>query len=326
MNKTLPAALVLLAACGNVAALPASLDPSKPASPPLVALGQQLFHEKRLSADHTVACSSCHDLSRGGADPLRAKSLGVGGKPTRRNSPTVLNIAGAFAYFWDGRAASLEEQAKGPLLSPDEMGSSAELVEATLASIPEYAAAFEALWPGQPISLDHAAEAIAGFQRQLRAPGRIDRFLAGDTSALTAQEQRGYDRFRNTGCTQCHSGSKAGATRYEVLGEAQPWPDAATASDQGRFEVTGNAGDRLVFRIPSLRNVARTAPYFHDGSVETLEKAVELMGWHQLGVQLQPQEIDELVAFLETLDGDPPAPLMAVPVLPAFSSRTPQPR
>lgn len=326
MNPKLLALLLASTACGNVAALPPALDPAKPATPSLIALGQQLFHEKRLSVDHSVSCASCHDLALGGADPNKAKSVGVGGRLTRRNSPTVLNVAGVFAFFWDGRAATLEEQAKGPLLSPDEMGSNPALVASTLASIPGYAAAFEAQWPGEPISLDHAAEALAAFQRQLRAPGRLDRFLAGELDALDAQEQRGLLSFRTTGCTQCHRGSRVGAERYELLGAANPWPDADTAADQGRFEVTGSAGDRLVFRIPPLRNVARTAPYFHDGSVETLEKAVELMGWHQLGVRLSPQAIDDLVAFLKTLDGAPPAELARVPELPDFSSQTPPPR
>ncbi len=326
MNRPSFALLLALTACGNVAALPSDLDPTRPAPQSLINLGQQLFHEKRLSVNHSVSCASCHDLAGGGADTNQTKSVGVGGRLTRRNSPTVLNIAGAFAFFWEGRAASLEEQATGPLLSPDEMGSSPELLEATLASIPAYAAAFEAQWPGQPITLNHAAQALAAFQRQLRAPGRLDRFLAGERDALNEQEQRGLSSFRSTGCTQCHRGSRVGAEGYERLGEANPWPEADTAADQGRFEVTGNAADRLVFRVPSLRNVARTAPYFHDGAVETLEKAVELMGWHQLGVRLSPQAVDDLVAFLKTLNGDPPVELAGVPALPGFSSDTPPPR
>lgn len=302
--------------------LPPELDPAKPAAAPLIALGQQLFHEPRLSRDHSISCASCHDLQNGGADRT-PKSRGIGGRLTRRNSQTVVNIAGAFAFFWDGRAGSLEEQAKGPLLSPDEMGTTEAALVATLASIPEYAAAFEAQWPGQPISLEHTAQALAAFERQLRAPGRIDRFLEGDLDALDAQEERGYQTFRSTGCTNCHRGSKVGVDRYEVLGEANPWPDT---QDLGRFELTFDEGDRLVFRIPGLRDVARTAPYFHDGSVETLPKAVELMAWHQLNVKLDPQAIDDIVAFLKTLDGELPKALAAVPALPPRSSATAPPR
>jgi cytochrome c peroxidase len=308
--------------CGNVTPLPLQLDPAKPASSTLVVLGQQLFHDPRLSRDHTVSCASCHDLKNGGAD-TKAKSKGIGGRPTRRNSQTVINIAGAFAFFWDGRASTLEAQAAGPLLAENEMGTTESELIATLASIPEYQAAFEAQWPGQPVSLQHASEAIAAFERQLRAPSRFDRFLEGDRSAIDTREERGFQAFRSTGCTNCHQGSKVGGERFEVLGEANPWP---RTEDLGRFELTGNQADRLVFRIPGLRNVARTAPYFHDGSVESLEEAVELMGWHQLNLKLSPETVGDIVAFLKSLDGELPSSLAAIPLLPPSAPTTPAPR
>lgn len=312
--------LVLLTACPGLEPLPEGFGK---VSEPQARLGRMLFQEQRLSASHALSCASCHPLERFGADGL-ARSAGHGGQPTRRNSPTVLNAAGQFAQFWDGREKDVEAQALGPLLSPVEMASDEARVLDTLRSMPGYVEAFRAAFPGEAeaVTLSQVARALGAFERTLATPSRFDAFLRGDATALSAEEQRGYERFQDLGCVNCHDGALVGGGDFRKLGDEKPWPHT---SDLGRYEVTGDRDDRLVFKVPSLRNVGETAPYFHDGSVETLEEAVRLMGHHQLGETLSDADIRAVAAFLRSLTGEVPASALAPVELPASTSATPAP-
>lgn len=306
--------------------LPAHFDsPKNPPNDAKIALGRQLYYDARLSRDQKVACNSCHLLDRFGVDG-NPTSTGFKGQHGVRNSPTVYNAAGLFAQFWDGRAADVEEQAKGPLLNPVEMAMPSEAaVVAVVKSMPEYVAAFKQAFPGEadPVSFDNVARAIGAFERRLVTPSRFDQFLAGDKSVLTLDEKRGLKKFVDTGCIACHNGVDVGGNSYQKLGAAVPWPDQT--SDLGRYDVTKKDEDKLAFRVPTLRNVERTAPYFHNGSVATLPEAVKLMAKHQLGKDLSDGDTAEIVAFLKTLSGTPDAKYIAEPALPASTATTPKP-
>lgn len=269
-----------------------------------VALGRQLFHDPRLSADDTLACAGCHALDRGGADGL-AVSVGVGGATGSINAPSVLTAALNFRQFWDGRAATLEEQAGGPVTNPVEMGATWEQVMAKLRADPDLVRRFAAAYPDgiTPANIRHA---IAEFERSLPAPARFDRWLLGDDDALTADELAGYRLFKKHGCSGCHQGVNVGGNLFQRFGVMAAYFGGASAgkADLGRFNVTGRGEDRHVFKVPSLRNVARTAPYFHDASAPRLEDAVRSMGRYQLGVDLPDDDIAQIVAFLKTLDGE----------------------
>lgn len=267
-----------------------------------VALGKRLFHDKRLSRDNKLACSSCHDLAKGGADG-EPRSIGAAGQRADRNAPTVFNSVFNFRQFWDGRAAGLEDQIDGPLENPKEMASSWREVMAKLGADDYYPMAFRELYGS--LEPRHVKNAIAEFERSLVTPGaRFDRYLEGERNALTAEELRGYRLFKSYGCIACHQGVNVGGNLYERLGVLHPYAgQAATNPDTGRMAITGNPADMLVFKVPGLRNVARTAPYFHDGSVPTLEQAVSLMGRYQLGVAIPARDVALIVGFLRTLDG-----------------------
>lgn len=290
---------------GGDAILPLPPVPELPVDK--VALGKRLFFEKRLSHDDSLSCATCHDFQRGGADG-RATGVGIGGKQGTVNTPTVFNASLSFVQFWDGRAATLEEQAAGPVHNPIEMASNWDEVISKLSSDSEYALAFQKLYNG--ITGEAIVDAIATFERTLiTGNSRFDRFLRGDRSALNATEQRGYQHFLDYGCASCHQGAQIGGNMYQrfgVMGEYfQPRPgDAVVKSDLGRFNVTGREEDRHVFKVPSLRNVAVTAPYFHNGEAATLEEAVVTMGRYQLGRQLSGQDLQSIVAFLRTLTGE----------------------
>ncbi len=275
-----------------------------------VELGRRLFFDTGLSGDGTVACASCHLIAEGGDDG-RSVSVGVAEQTGRRNAPTVLNASLKEHLFWDGRAGSLEQQALGPLRAENEMGATDEAVLAYLGADPTYVADFDAAFGADGISMTTVVLALAAFERQLVTPSRVDDFLNGDESALDERERRGMDFFRGN-CAFCHDGPGVGGRRFEKLGDQVPWP-AERTTDLGRFEITGDEDDKLVFAVPQLRNVARTAPYFHDGSVETLEEAVELMARHQLDMELTKDEIDDVVAFLEALSAEPDAGMMTPP-------------
>lgn len=273
-----------------------------------VELGRDLFFEKGLSRDGTVACASCHVLEEGGDDG-RKVSAGVEGQLGARNAPTVINVGLKQHLFWDGRADTLEHQAVIPLRAAAEMAADDGEVIAFLTASPRYAPAFARAFPGEAITVGNLAIAIASFERELVAPSRVDAFLSGDARALDAREQRGLDLFSGN-CAFCHDGPGVGGQRLAELGAATPWPKERSA-DLGRFAITGDDADRLVFAVPQLRNVADTAPYFHDGSVETLEEAVRLMAEYQVGTTFTDGEIADLVAFLTALRGAPRPELLA---------------
>jgi cytochrome c peroxidase len=270
-----------------------------------VVLGDKLFHDTSLSADGSVACASCHPIDKYGAD-ARPTSLGIAAQHGARNAPTVLNASFQFRMFWDGRSENLEDQAKHPILNPAEMGLvDAKAVVRTLSSNPEYAYMFHDAFPEQerPITFDNYAVAVAAFERTLVTRSRWDQFLEGDTKALSLDEKRGLKTFLNAGCMVCHTGKMLGGSMYERVGVVEAWPNQ---EDPGRFAVTKDESDRMMFKVPTLRNVAETAPYFHDGSAATLDQAVRMMGKHQLGLELEQDEVASIIAWLKSLTGPLP--------------------
>ncbi len=279
---------------------------SVPALPPAkVALGDKLFHDPRLSHDNSLACAGCHDLAKGGTDQSRF-SVGINGALGDINAPTVFNSSLSIAQFWDGRAKTLEEQAAGPVHNPIEMGSNWKEVIAKLGADSDYPALFEHSYP-DGITSANITDAIATFERTLLTPNsRFDRFLRGEKKVLSNEELDGYRRFVNLGCASCHQGVGIGGNmfqRFGVMGDyfAKRQPNKA---DLGRFNFTGLEEDMHVFKVPSLRNIALTAPYFHDGSAKTLGESVRVMGKYQLGKELSKKEETSIVAFLHTLTGE----------------------
>jgi cytochrome c peroxidase len=307
------------------AVLPAVFEaPDNPMTEAKIALGRQLFFETRLSRNHDVSCNTCHRLDTYGVDH-EPTSRGHKGLRGGRNSPTVYNAGGHVAQFWDGRATTLEEQAKGPILNPIEMAMPDEAtVVRTLRSIPGYVEAFARAFPGdaQPITYDNMAKAIGAFERKLQTPSRFDRWLGGDEGALSDVEVAGLSRFVQLGCPTCHNGPAVGGTTFQKLGLVNAWPDE---SDIGQGGVTKKDGDRMRFRVPSLRNIEETHPYFHGGQVAKLEDVVKLMAWHQLGVRLGDEDTKLLLAFLGCLTGELPAEYVSPPELPPSGPTTPRP-
>jgi cytochrome c peroxidase len=298
-------------------------NPANEATPAKVDLGRQLYYETRLSKNHDISCNSCHMLDAYGVDG-QPTSPGHKGARGDRNSPTVYNAALHFVQFWDGRAADVEAQAKGPVLNPGEMAMPSEAaVEAVLDSIPAYVEGFAAAFPGEadPLNYENMARAIGAFERGLLTPSRFDAFLGGDLAALDENERRGLETFLSVGCTTCHNGATLGGQLYQKLGLVFPYETA----DTGREKITGNAADRFFFKVPSLRNAAKTAPYFHDGTVATLDEAVRLMGYHQLGLTLEASQIADIVAFIGALTGEVDAAYTAKPTLPESGPTTPKP-
>jgi cytochrome c peroxidase len=271
--------------------------------PRVVALGRKLFHEKRLSSDDSIACASCHDLANGGDDGQRV-SRGVLGRAGTINAPTVFNAALNFALFWDGRAKTLEEQAGGPVTNPLEMNSAWDGVVVKLRRDPEYASSFAELFPSG-VTPENVRKAIADFERTLLTrDSPFDRWLAGDAAALTAEQREGYETFKSVGCIACHQGANVGGNmfqRFGVLGDYFGDRGNVTEADYGRFNVTHNEADRFVFRVPSLRNVEHTAPYFHDGSAPTLSRAIQVMAKYQLGRSLTDRQAQVIEDFLKSL-------------------------
>ena len=287
-------------------------------------LGRMLYYEPRLSKGQSISCNSCHMLDKYGVD-LQATSDGHKGQRGDRNSPTVYNAAGHFVQFWDGRAADVEEQAKGPVMNPVEMAMPSEKrVIAVLKSMPEYVDLFKRAFPEDkdPVNYGNMARAIGVFERKLVTPSRWDKFLRGDSQALTSDEKAGFNLFMETGCQGCHSGTYLGGAMYQILGLAKPWPDT---SDPGREKVTKDPLDRMMFKVLGLRNVAETKPYFHNGKVQTLEQAVSGMAEYQLGKILSESQVRSLITFLKTLTGEIPAEYIKMPVLPKSTGKTPKP-
>jgi len=292
-----------------------------------VELGRMLYFDPRFSETGTVSCNSCHNLMLGG-DDNRDFSMGVHGKTGGRSAPTVWNSAFASSQFWDGRAPSLEDQAKGPVVNPVEMGmSDIEKAMNRVRAISGYKPYFErAFGDKDPMTVDNAAKAVAAFERTMITPNSpYDRFVKGDKKALTAQQQRGMQAFADTGCTSCHSGAAFnGPSMPAGTGFFMKFPTFADSDyvkkfgfmkDKGRFEVTGKEADMHLFKVPTLRNVALTAPYFHNGSVATLDEAIRVMAKVQLNVDLDDAKVADIGAFLNTLTGEFPEQML--PRLPA---------
>ncbi len=287
--------------------LPAVISsPDNPVTPEKVDLGRRLYFDTRLSRNNDISCATCHPLERYGADGRRV-SVGHRGRRGDRNSPSVYNAAGHFVQFWDGRAKTIEDQAKAPILNPAEMAmESGEAVVEALRRDPSYVEAFAKAFPGEadPLTFDNLAKAIGAFERTLTTPARWDAFLRGDQTALSPEEKAGFVKFTQLGCMTCHRGAYVGGEMYSRLGIVKVWPDK---KDPGRYRVTRNERDRFVFKVPSLRNVTKTGPYLHDGSVSSLEEMVRIMADYQLGKTLSDEEVAAIVKWLDTLTGELPA-------------------
>lgn len=269
-----------------------------------IALGHVLFHDVRFSRDNTISCASCHDVSTNGADNKRY-SVGWNGDDTAVNTPTVFNSGYNFVQFWDGRAATLEEQVSGPIHHPSEMGSDWQSVIEKLGADIRITDRFHQIYD-DGLTADNIEDAISVFERSLITPhARFDEYLRGAEAAITPEEKAGYGLFKSLGCAACHQGRNVGGNLFQRLGIFHDFAqDSKTdKSIWGRHNVTGKEQDRSVFKVPSLRNVALTAPYFHDGSVESLGEAVQIMAFYQLGLTLERNETNCVVAFLKTLTG-----------------------
>lgn len=287
----------------SFSALPESLIDVK-AEAPLISLGKKLYFETKLSANDKISCNSCHDLKKFGVDN-KSFSPGHVGQLGGRNSPTVYNSGLNFRQFWDGRAENLEEQAGGPILNPKEMAMpSEEKVIEKLAAIPAYTEDFKKVFAkdSKPLTYKNLTAAIAAFEKTLLTPSAFDRFLAGDLKALNTKEKKGLATFMEVGCVSCHQGANIGGSMYQKLGLVQDYP----TKDTGRFEVTKDPEEKFFFKVPSLRNIAKTGPYFHDGSINKLSSVVKVMGRHQLGVELTTTQVNDIVAFLNSLTGKLP--------------------
>lgn len=286
-----------------------------------IELGKNLFFEPRLSKSGWITCNSCHNLSTGGVDNLPT-SIGHKWIFGPINSPTVLNAKFNLAQFWDGRAKDLKEQAKGPIANPMEMASNHELVVGVLQSIPAYVQWFKEVYKDEKITIDNVTDAIAAFEETLTTPNsRFDAWLNGYNDKISESERQGYDLFKDKGCIICHNGIGAGGTSFQKFGVAKPYDkDTQTL---GRYNVTKEEKDKYAFKVPLLRNIELTAPYFHDASAWSLSEAVKIMAEYQLGGTFTEDEIDKIVAFLRTLTGDQPSILF--PILPPSNENTPKP-
>ncbi len=278
---------------------PTSLDRNK------VLLGEKLFHDPRLSHDNTISCASCHLLERAGTD-AKPVAVGIDGAQGMLNTPTVFNSRFNLAQFWNGRAQTLEEQATGPIHNPIEMGSNWSEIAGKLRRDRQLVSEIEAVYP-DGLTLKNIADAIAAYERSLLTlDAPFDRYLRGDRNAISDQAKKGYELFKSYGCISCHQGVNVGGNMYQQLGVMGDYfADRGNISkaDYGRFNVTGDAADRYFFKVPSLRLVTQTAPYFHDGSVQSLSQAIRLMARYQLGRSIPDKDIKPIISFLESLAG-----------------------
>lgn len=304
--------------------LPAQFDSKENAlTAEKVALGRALYFDPRLSKNHDVSCNSCHDLAKYGVDGTSTSS-GHKKQHGDRNAPTVYNAGNHIAQFWDGRAATLEDQAKGPVLNPIEMAmKDAAAVEAVVASVPGYPPLFKKAFPGEanPITYDNIARAIGAFERTLVTPSRFDAFLKGDDKALDEKEKAGLALFMSTGCTACHNGEGVGGGMYQKLGLVAAVPNL---KDEGRAKATKIPADAFFFKVPSLRNIEKTGPYLHDGSLKTLDEVVPFMAKYQLGKDLTAEQVASINTFLKALTGPLPKDVKAPKLLPS-GPKTPKP-
>ena len=301
--------------------------PGNAATPAKVELGKMLYFDPRLSASHVISCNSCHNIGLGGAD-AEPTSLGHRWQHGGRNAPTVFNAVFNTAQFWDGRAKDLEQQAGGPMVNPVEMASPPAHVAEQLHGIPGYRDVFAKAFPGEadPITLGNAEKAIAVFEATLITPDApFDRFLKGQADALTATQKQGLTLFMDKGCSACHNGINVGGGMYAPFGVVEkPGAEFLPPNDQGRFMVTKTPSDEYVFKVPTLRNIALTAPYFHTGSAWDLRQAVAVMGASQLGIQLTAPDVDAITDFLDSLTGEQPN--VVYPILPPSVATTPRPQ
>ncbi|MET0051756.1 MAG: cytochrome-c peroxidase [Candidatus Thiodiazotropha sp.] len=289
----------------NEPILPLTMDPDL--DPRLVALGDRLFHDKRLSQDNSLSCASCHLLSSGGTDK-QPRSMGVGGAMGVIKTPTVYNTCNNFVQFWDGRAETLEEQAAGPVHNPIEMNSSWSEVESKLGNDPALVERFESIFE-DGLTGNNIAMAIAAFERSMvTVNSRFDRWLLGEDDVLSEAELKGYRLFKSYGCISCHQGVNVGGNMYGYMGAMGDYfkdrQTGITDADLGRYNVTHQEKDKHYFKVPSLRLAAINPPYFHDGTAKTLDEAVRVMGRYQLGREIPDDEIGQIVAFLHTLVGE----------------------
>lgn len=307
----------------------AEMQKVRPFTEEQVKLGQQLWYENRLSKGNTVSCNSCHNLATAGVDNMPT-SAGHKSQFGARNPPTALNAALLGSQFWDGRAADVEEQAGGPLLNPVEMANATEAdAAAKIAGIPEYQEKFKAAFPEDgAVSFKNITTALGAFERTLLTPTRWDDYLKGNVSALSEQERKGVRAFMDNGCIACHNGVNLGGTMFQKFGlvDGPYWKHIDDPKhDKGRADVTKKAEDEFFFRVPGLRNVERTYPYFHNGSVWELDKAVNIMAKAQLGKTLAPEDTENIVAFLKALSGNVPESARTMPELPVSHDVKSQP-
>lgn len=296
----------------HFAPLPARMDaPGSQPQPAQIELGRRLFYETQLSMNNTQSCNTCHDLRFYGQDGRPTSPGAVRGRG-KRNAPSVYTAAMHTAQFWDGRSPNVEDQARFPILNEIEMGMPNEaLVEQRLRAIPEYRQLFARAFPQdkEPLRWERLLQAIGAFERGLLARAPFDRYLEGDVSALDDRQLRGLEHFLRLGCVQCHQGPALGGGSLHKIGHKRPFP----CQDRGRAEATGKPEDEGVFKVPSLRNIGETAPYYHDGQVRKLEEAVRLMGQHELDVDLTPQQVMEICDFLLSLTGEIPTDYIKSP-------------
>lgn len=299
---------------------------NNPLIPSKLELGKMLYFDPRLSSSGLISCNTCHNLGTGGVD-LQETSVGHGWQRGGRNAPTVLNAIFNIAQFWDGRASDLKEQAKGPPQAAIEMNNTPERLVETLISMPEYVSLFKKAFPQEknPVTFDNTAKAIEVFEATLLTPDSpLDKYLKGDNSALTKEEQEGLRLFLDKGCAACHGGVNLGGTGYFPFGVVEKPKSEITAGDVGRFKITGAKSDEYVFKSPSLRNISLTPPYFHSGKVWNLKDAVAIMGSAQLGISLTVKNIEQIVVFLKTTTGV--QPIVKYPILPPITEKTPKPK
>lgn len=328
MNRSrllaIPTFLLVLAGSTPVLGAAEPIQPVLPATgldAAQVELGKKLFFDPRLSKSGFISCNSCHNLSMGGTDNLKT-SIGHAWQRGPINSPTVLNASMNLAQFWDGRAADLKEQAAGPIANPGEMAATHELAVNVVSSIPEYVDEFASVFGNPEVTIDRITTAIAEFEKSLVTPNSpFDQWLKGDADALTAEQEAGYQLFKQNGCVACHNGPAVGGNSFQKMGLVAPYETDNEAL--GLAGVTGDEADKYKFKVPTLRNVEMTYPYFHDGEAETLAEAVDVMARVQLGKELTTEDTARMVAFLKTLTGE--QPVFALPILPPSTEETVQP-
>jgi cytochrome c peroxidase len=316
---------MLLGASATVTAADEPIQPIKPVQDinlGQVELGKKLYFDPRLSKSGFISCNSCHNLSMGGTDNLKT-SIGHNWQQGPINAPTVLNSSLNLAQFWDGRAADLKAQAGGPIANPGEMAATHTLAVEVLESIPEYVMEFKSVFGVDKITIEEVTQAIAEFEKTLVTPNSdFDKWLLGDKDALSGDELSGYKLFKESGCTSCHNGEAVGGNSFQKMGLVEAYQTKSKV--EGLSAVTGKDADRFKFKVPTLRNVELTYPYFHDGEAETLTEAVDVMGRLQLGRKFSNKENAQIVAFLKSLTGDQPA--FQMPILPPSTDQTPAPK